>query len=119
MRSRLCFLCSKRATCGGPFGEEVLCIFAMLRRLLACFALISGLAAIGSPVSPAMAEAVTGQVGQSVEAREAHGAEKCTCHKNTAAGPEAKKCADSHPAPRRTIRIYIPTVQFGADRAYE
>ncbi len=91
----------------------------MLRRLLACLALFSGLAAIGSPVSPAMAEAVAGQVGQSVAAGETRGIEKCACREGTVSGPESKKCGDSRPAPRRTIRIYIPTVQFGADRAYE
>ncbi len=112
-------MCSKRASCGGPLTRKVLYPPAMLRRLFACLALFSGLAAIGSPVSPAMAEAVSGQVGQSVVAREAHDAEQCACHKIAAASPKAKRCADGHRVQKRTIRIYIPTVQFGADRAYE
>ncbi|WFL76850.1 hypothetical protein P7228_12715 [Altererythrobacter arenosus] len=91
----------------------------MLRRLLACLALLTGLAAIGSPVSPAMAEALTGQVGQSVVAAQAESGQKCVCDSRTATGPDSEKCADRNPAPRKTIRIYIPTVQFGADRAYE
>ena len=52
----------------------------MLTRLLACLALLTGLAAVGAPAKAATA-------------------------------PECK--------PRKPVVIYIPTVQFGPDRAFE
>lgn len=90
----------------------------MLRRLLACLALFTGLAALGAPASPAMADVVAGQIGASVMAEQSEGGQACACASETAPCTErpSRKPLGSV---RRTIRVYIPTVQFGADRAYE
>jgi hypothetical protein len=90
----------------------------MLRRLLACLALLTGLAAIGAPANPALAEAVTGEIGASVLAQQAERSQDCPCN---SARRDQQSRTEREPAcpPKRTLRIYVPTVQFGADRAYE
>ena len=90
----------------------------MLRRLLTCLALLTGLAAIGAPAGTALAETLSGQIGASVMAEAAEDASPCTC------SPESDRCTlrpakKAGQSVKRTIRVYIPTVQFGADRAYE
>lgn len=91
----------------------------MLRRLLTCLALLTGLAAIGSPVSPALAEAMTGQVGASVVAAQGESEERCQCPSQAAYARECSTSSKRVEVPTRTIRVFVPTVQFGADRAYE
>ncbi len=89
----------------------------MLRRILACLALITGLAAIGTPaelrattasqqvetctIAAAQAQQLPGAVSQQ---RQALSGRKV----------RAEKCP-----PRRSVLIYIPTIQWGPDRALE
>ena len=90
---------------------------AMLRRLITLLALLTGLAAAGAP-----AHALVYDAGAGVEL--AAGAERpcksdtCECpgavRQSLANRRTAKPCK---PAP--VITVVIPTVQLGADRAYE
>lgn len=89
---------------------------SMLRRLLACLALITGLAAVGAPVQAALYEASSVQAATGTE-RPCKG-ESCDCpNVPRQTIPGAREKAPCKPAP--VITIVIPTVQLGADRAYE
>ena len=90
----------------------------ILRRLLACLALLTGLAAIGTPANAAVADALTAQVGVSKAAPGTPATERCECatQRGTAPGKreQAPQCKQ-----RRPVVITIPTIQFGPDRALE
>jgi hypothetical protein len=90
----------------------------MLRRILACLALITGLAALGTPAEARMML----DFGQQVEngPTTSQGGQQAPC----SAAPQrtnaqGKIATQPGCAPRRPIVIYIPTVQFGPDRARE
>lgn len=90
----------------------------MLRRLLTCLALITGLATAGMPASAAVSSAMGSEIGASLSVHEADADTAASC--SVGDGPSSRK----QPAKReckkpRTITIFIPTVQFGADRAFE
>ncbi|MBY6217376.1 hypothetical protein [Qipengyuania aquimaris] len=90
----------------------------MRRQLLALLALLTGLAAVDVPAHAALG----GEIGVGFEqsasgasdAREA----KCPCEekqrKQKLRGEKVTPCKKQEP-----VVIYLPTVQFGADRAYE
>jgi hypothetical protein len=82
----------------------------MLARFLACLALVTGLAALGAPTS----QQIEADGGIASPAKSA--ACNYTDQRNItrAADQSQVKCRT-----RKPVVIYIPTVQFGADRAYE
>ena len=90
----------------------------MLTRLLACLALITGLAAAGTPANAAYAQALSAEVG--ISTAEAQPSKTLRCG---AIARKGKLPAKADPAQdcrqRKPIVIYIPTVQFGPDRAFE
>lgn len=90
----------------------------MLTRLLACLALITGLAAAGTPANAAFAQALSAEVSDRAVEAQPGKARRCD-----AALRESKLPAKADRAPGckvgRPITIYIPTVQFGPDRAFE
>ena len=89
----------------------------MLRRLLACLALFTGLAAVGAPVQAALVEALD-QLEISAERGEDGKAATPTCEQRQE--KERRKGARPAPCPEeRTVRIYIPSVMLGPDRALE
>ena len=88
----------------------------MIARLLAFLALLTGLAALGAP-----AQAFEGSVSVGVEQRadqddskdaQAQCAEKQRKQKSRT--EKLVPCKQQQP-----VTVYIPTVMFGADRAYE
>ena len=89
----------------------------MLRRLIACLALLTGIAATGAPAHAAFVGAVSERVASSDCSRAADEA-RCRCiqqRRNQGDRDEnPRECK-----PRRTITIVIPTVQYGPDRAHE
>lgn len=90
----------------------------MLRRLLACLALLTGLAAVGAPINAGVVDPVTAQVGVNKPAPTVAPTERAECQQPRAStGNRRTQSADCRP--RRTVIITIPTVQFGADRAFE
>lgn len=90
----------------------------MLRRILACFALITGLAAAGAPLSADTIESLSQQVGTSKPAPANGCVEVCECSP-VQAGKVGRKGQTTRCKPGKPLVIYIPTVQFGPDRAFE
>lgn len=90
----------------------------MLRRFLACLALLTGLAAMGAPANAAVADALSAQVGVSKTAGCAQSSERCECIAARASSSD-KREVPPRCRQRRPIVITIPTVQFGPDRALE
>lgn len=90
----------------------------MLRRLLACLALLTGLVAVGAPAHAAVSAAVAAQIEQTQQADEAGRTVPVTCaerqRQQRLRGDKVTPCRPAEP-----ITIYIPTVQFGPDRAFE
>lgn len=90
----------------------------MLRRLLACLALITGLAAAGAPAHASMAEALNAQLEMAQRSEEPAKSEETPCaerqRQQRQRGEKVTRCR-----PSETVTIYIPTVQFGPDRALE
>ena len=87
----------------------------MLRRLLTCLAIITGLAAIGAPANAAVVEAISEQVGSAstVQQPGQSAQRKCVAipDSNPAKGEPVQTCKI-----RKPVVIYIPTVQIGPDR---
>lgn len=88
----------------------------MLARLLACLALVTGLAAVGVPASAAVSQAASQQV--EVDGQQQGKSVPCTpVSPRNASNPvdsSQPKCRA-----RKPLVVYIPTVQFGSDRAFE
>lgn len=92
---------------------------AMLRRVLTCLALITGLAATGAPANAALIEAWAAQAQSEEERAEPGKKQACECRERRSETRQ-KPCEErDEPRPRKRTIIYIPTVQFGPDRAYE
>ena len=90
----------------------------MLSRLLACLALITGLAAVSAPAQAAVYQAAAAGVELAAGAERPCKGEACECptgRRQPVLGTSRK--APCKPAP--VITIVIPTVQFGPDRAFE
>jgi hypothetical protein len=91
--------------------------WTMIRRLLACLALVSGLAAAGAPAHASLIEALE-QLEVAGEKDEKATKETCTCEERQQEqrrrGQRVHPCAEERP-----VRIYLPVVMFGADRALE
>lgn len=93
----------------------------MLRQLLALLALLTGLAAIGAPVQAAVNSAVGVGVGveqpsdsRDTETRDAQNVCADKQRKQKLRGEKVTPCKKQEP-----VTVYIPSVMFGADRAYE
>ncbi len=90
----------------------------MLRRILACLALITGLAAIGTPAELRATTAASQQVETctiaAAQAQQLPGAVSQQRQALSGRKVRAEKCR-----PRRSVQIYIPTIQWGPDRALE
>ena len=90
----------------------------MLRQVLAFFALLSGLAAIGVPVHAAVGNAA-GAVLEQSDTREA---EPRTKRAPCPAKEPRQRLRENRPDPcvkPAPVTVYVPTVMFGPDRAYE
>lgn len=91
---------------------------AMLRRILTCLALITGLASVGAPAEARMML----DYGQQVEnaPSTSQGGQQAACNTLPARlNRQSKTTAVPACPPRKPVVIYIPTVQLGPDRARE
>lgn len=91
--------------------------WTMLRRLLACLALVTGLAAVGAPAQASFAEALEQlEIASSQSDKAKTPAEECEARQQAQRkrGLKPAPCADERP-----VTIYLPTVMFGPDRALE
>ena len=90
----------------------------MFRRLLTCLALITGLAAAGAPANAAVLDAFSEQVSAASAPCQQGKTAQCECVVQPATSPSKgdpiKVCKT-----RKPVVIFIPTIHFGADRAYE
>ena len=90
----------------------------MLRRLLTCLALITGLAAAGAPVSAIAVEAQGQRTESSVCLAESGKELRCDCIERTDRQNAGKKGSQAC-KPRKPIVIYLPPLYLGIDRAHE
>ena len=90
----------------------------MLRRFFALLAFLTGLVAIGAPVQHGMAREAAAAVEQAdrLEAETLAPSIAAVFAGNPMAAPGDQDFAF---APRSPLTVSIPTVMFGADRAYE
>ena len=90
----------------------------MLRRLLTCLAIATGLVAVSAPAQASVIGALEAQIEQSQRACEKDRSEECACierqRQQRARGEKPAPCHTANP-----VRIYIPTVHLGVDRAHE
>lgn len=90
----------------------------MFRRLLACLALITGLAAAGAPANAAVFDTLSQQVSGTSAPCQPGKITQCDCVVQPATSPSkgdpVKVCKA-----RKPVVVFIPTIHFGADRAYE
>ncbi|MGX7952305.1 hypothetical protein ACWPM1_07020 [Tsuneonella sp. HG249] len=89
----------------------------MLRRILACFALITGLATVGSPAQARMMAVMSQSV---VEGSQTQAQSTSTACEIVPPRAELRNRATKEPCrPRKPVVIVIPTIQLGPDRARE
>ena len=88
----------------------------MLRFLLTCLAFLSGLVALGTPANAVMAESSVSRSAAEICETEKDDA-RCECY--TAIRLRDWRIVLEKVCKPRTATIFIPTVYFGADRAYE
>ncbi|KUO51396.1 MAG: hypothetical protein APF82_11205 [Sphingomonadales bacterium BRH_c42] len=89
----------------------------MLRRLLACLVLVTGLAAVAAPGSAAAIEDVACEAGLSSDTEQAADSVLAVCRDS---GAETRREPEKSSAPaKRTRPVVRPPVLFGIDRAYE
>lgn len=93
-------------------------VSSMRRQLLTLLALITGLAAFGAPASAAVGELFGSQVQTGQTSRTDDRREECRQRKERERSPARREDTRDCPPPR-PVRIILPTVMFGADRAYE
>lgn len=90
----------------------------MLRRLLACLALITGLAAVGAPASATLAEALCCESGVDAGASADVVEDRTGCPEQDRANPADTVSSDDRPIRSAPRLIHMP-VLYGVDRAYE
>ena len=90
----------------------------MLRRILACLALFTGLAALGSTAQASIVDAINCEVGVSAQAADDSADERRACEEE--AGKSTRRDPGKSGQPAKRMRKYFrPPVLFGVDRAYE
>lgn len=90
----------------------------MLARILAAFALVTGLASIGAPADARLLASISEQVESAPSSQT--GSAQVPCPVATQdARLKGKVDPNADCKPRRPVIIYLPTVQYGPDRALE
>ena len=90
----------------------------MRRQLLTLLALLTGLAAIGTPASAAVGEMFGLQVQTGQQNRQDEKREECRARKARERTPAKRDDARDCPPPR-PVRILLPTVMLGSDLSLE
>jgi len=89
----------------------------MLKRLLACLALLTGLAAAGAPAHAVVYDAASGVERAADTENPCQG--EVSIRLSTARHSRAAPLATGPGEPAPVFSVVIPTVQMGIDRAYE
>lgn len=99
-------------------GVRAYLVSTMLRRLLTCLALITGLAAVNAPAHASVLDTMGATLELTQKADDSGKAEKVTCaerqRQQRSRGEKVTPCR-----PCESVRVVIPTVMFGVDRAFE
>ena len=90
----------------------------MRRQLLALLALLTGLAALGTPAHASVAEALSCEIGVSAHDEDGLQQERQICPDGEVHTP-AKRPGELEKPSKKYKRILRPPVLFGVDRAYE
>ena len=90
----------------------------MLRRILACLALITGLAALGTPAEARMSVVQAQSIVDGAQSPASGTVAPCPVAQ-PAQGIKGKVAVKAPCRPPKPMIIYIPTIQFGPDRALE
>ena len=90
----------------------------MLSRILACFALLTGLSAIGATANASIVEALQCEIGVSADAQDDTSEDHRACEEEVAKNPRGEQGKASNPA-KREKRYIRPPILFGVDRAHE
>lgn len=90
----------------------------MLRRILACLALITGLAAVGTPAEARVTVVEAQSIVDGAQSATSGPVAPCPVSPPQP-GLRGKAAAKSPCRPPRPVIIYIPTIQYGPDRALE
>ena len=91
---------------------------AMLRRILACFALITGLAAVGTPAQARMMAVMSQSVVEGTQTQAQTTTVACETT-SPRANLRGRALPQTNCRPRKPVVIVIPTIQLGPDRARE
>ncbi|UIP05971.1 hypothetical protein LY632_09685 [Erythrobacter sp. SDW2] len=86
--------------------------------MLTLLALLTGLAAIGTPASAAMGELFGAQVQTRQQDRADERREECRQRRDRERGPARRETARECPPPP-PVRIILPTVMLGSDLSLE
>ncbi|WP_435417794.1 hypothetical protein WAB17_13140 [Parerythrobacter aurantius] len=90
----------------------------MRRQLLALLALLTGLAAFGTPASAAVGDLFGAQVQAGQTARNDDRREECRQRKERERSPVRREDVKECPPPK-AVRIILPTVMLGSDFSLE
>lgn len=90
----------------------------MLRRFLACLALLTGLVAVGAPANASIVTSLDCEIGMAADSADDAADERRTCHHDSEHEADHDEDKQSKPA-KRNKRVIRPPVLFGVDRAFE
>jgi hypothetical protein len=91
----------------------------MLRRLLACLAILTGLATATTPAHARMMAVMSQSVVEGAQAQQAGPVATCEVRQQDRADLRSKVASEPRCRYRKRVVIVIPTIQLGPDRALE
>ena len=91
----------------------------MLRRLLACFALLTGLVAVTSPAHASVSDLLDCEIGISIDAADEKSDDDRVCHHNHEDADETDDSDKARKPAKRSKRVLRLPVLYGVERAHE
>ena len=91
----------------------------MLRRLLACFALLTGLVAVTSPAHASVSNLLDCEIGITIDAADEKSDDRRVCHHNHDEADEADDGSKTRKPAKRSKRVLRLPVLYGIERAHE
>lgn len=91
----------------------------MLRRFLACLAILTGLASVATPAQARMIAVMSQSVVEGAQAQQAPTAASCDFVQKERANLRSRVSGQPLCRQRKRVIVVIPTIQFGPDRAHE
>ncbi len=91
----------------------------MLRRLLACFALLTGLVAVTSPAHASVSDLLDCEIGITIDAADENDDADRVCHHNHDEVDETDEAKKSRKPVKRSKRVLRLPVLYGVERAHE